>query len=92
MSLSQGSQQCGICSGTAARPTGMPAANPSGVPVWWSQHCAKDNARPGEVPIAGPRCIRSTNRQQLELRSRRLDVAELALQLRQKGCEMPSLS
>ena len=30
-----GSQKCGIFSGTAARPTGMPATNPSGVPVCW---------------------------------------------------------
>ena len=30
-----GSQKCGIFSGTAGRPTGMPATNPSGVPVCW---------------------------------------------------------
>jgi type IV pilus assembly protein PilA len=30
-----GSQKCGIFSGTAARPTGMPSTNPSGVPVCW---------------------------------------------------------
>ncbi len=30
-----GAQKCGIFSGTAARPTGMPATNPSGVPVCW---------------------------------------------------------
>ena len=30
-----GAQKCGIFSGTAARPAGMPAANPSGVPVCW---------------------------------------------------------
>ena len=30
-----GSQNCGIFSGTAARPAGMPATNPSGVPVCW---------------------------------------------------------
>ena len=28
-------QKCGIFSGTAARPTGMPATNPDGVPVCW---------------------------------------------------------
>ena len=30
-----GGQKCGIFSGTAARPTGTPATNPSGVPVCW---------------------------------------------------------
>jgi prepilin-type N-terminal cleavage/methylation domain-containing protein len=30
-----GAQACGIFSGTAARPAGMPATNPSGVPVCW---------------------------------------------------------
>jgi prepilin-type N-terminal cleavage/methylation domain-containing protein len=30
-----GGQACGIFSGTAARPTGMPATNPDGVPVCW---------------------------------------------------------
>jgi type IV pilus assembly protein PilA len=30
-----GSQRCGIFAGTAARPTGMPATNPAGVPVCW---------------------------------------------------------
>lgn len=30
-----GAQACGIFSGTAARPTGMPATNPDGVPVCW---------------------------------------------------------
>ena len=30
-----GAQSCGIFSGTAARPTGMPATNPDGVPVCW---------------------------------------------------------
>jgi type IV pilus assembly protein PilA len=30
-----GAQACGIFSGTAARPTGMPATNPSGVAVCW---------------------------------------------------------
>ena len=30
-----GSQKCGIYSGTAAQPAGMPAATPSGVPVCW---------------------------------------------------------
>jgi type IV pilus assembly protein PilA len=30
-----GGQVCGIFNGTAARPTGMPAATPSGVPVCW---------------------------------------------------------
>ncbi|MCC7053336.1 MAG: prepilin-type N-terminal cleavage/methylation domain-containing protein [Gemmatimonadaceae bacterium] len=30
-----GGQKCGIFSGSAARPTGMPATNPSGVPVCW---------------------------------------------------------
>jgi type IV pilus assembly protein PilA len=30
-----GAQACGIFAGTAARPTGMPATNPSGVPVCW---------------------------------------------------------
>ena len=30
-----GTQTCGIFSGTAARPAGMPATNPDGVPVCW---------------------------------------------------------
>ena len=30
-----GAQACGIFSGTAARPAGMPATNPDGVPVCW---------------------------------------------------------
>jgi type IV pilus assembly protein PilA len=30
-----GGQSCGIFSGTAARPGGMPATNPDGVPVCW---------------------------------------------------------
>jgi type IV pilus assembly protein PilA len=30
-----GAQTCGIFNGTAARPTGMPAATPAGVPVCW---------------------------------------------------------
>ena len=30
-----GNQTCGIFSGTAARPTGMPATNPDGVPTCW---------------------------------------------------------
>jgi type IV pilus assembly protein PilA len=30
-----GAQTCGIFSGSATRPTGMPAANPTGVPVCW---------------------------------------------------------
>jgi type IV pilus assembly protein PilA len=30
-----GTQTCGIFSGSATRPTGMPAANPTGVPVCW---------------------------------------------------------
>ncbi len=30
-----GAQKCGIFSGTAARPTGMPATNPDGVPTCW---------------------------------------------------------
>ena len=30
-----GAQSCGIFSGTAARPTGMPATNPSGTAVCW---------------------------------------------------------
>ena len=30
-----GAQSCGIFAGTAARPTGMPATNPSGTSVCW---------------------------------------------------------
>ena len=30
-----GGQACGIFSGTAARPTGMPSTNPDGVPACW---------------------------------------------------------
>jgi type IV pilus assembly protein PilA len=30
-----GAQTCGIFAGSATRPTGMPAANPTGVPVCW---------------------------------------------------------
>ena len=30
-----GTQTCGIFSGSAARPAGMPATNPDGVPVCW---------------------------------------------------------
>ena len=30
-----GAQTCGIFSGTASRPTGMPSTNPDGVPVCW---------------------------------------------------------
>jgi type IV pilus assembly protein PilA len=30
-----GAQACGVFSGSAVRPTGMPATNPSGVPVCW---------------------------------------------------------
>ena len=30
-----GAQSCGIFAGTAARPTGMPATNPSGTAVCW---------------------------------------------------------
>jgi type IV pilus assembly protein PilA len=30
-----GAQSCGIFAGSATRPTGMPATNPTGVPVCW---------------------------------------------------------